>query len=249
MLVYDGPSVLNGDPIVGIITGLQTPSSNPKTGTMAQLWILHQDEAPHLAVKSGKDASVCGDCPARNKWCYVQTFQGPRSVWAAWKRGSYPPYDPLLLQGKALRLGAYGDPAALPLSTLERITKDVDMYTGYTHAWKYCDARYKRFCMASCDSVADAEAAIKSGWRSFRVSTEAHDRALTGEITCPASSEADNLLTCITCRTCDGNRRGLRSSVVIQAHGNRTKRFIEYGKDQQAAPPDVSKETVGQQPR
>lgn len=227
MIVYDGPSVLNDVPIVGIITGLTTKSHNPKTGPMAQLWILHQDEAPHKAVKSGADASVCGDCPARNKWCYVQTFQGPRSVWAAWKRGSYPPYDPLLLQGKALRLGAYGDPAALPLSVLKEVTKDVDMYTGYTHAWKYCDDGYKHFCMASCDSREDAEDAISRGWRTFRVTVEAGDKSLPNEIICPASDEADQLLTCITCKTCDGNRRGLKSNVVIKAHGNRTKHFVE----------------------
>ena len=247
MIVYDGPSMLNGDPIVGIITGLTSVSSNPKTGAMAQLWILHQDEAPHLAVKSGKDASVCGDCPARNKWCYVQTFQGPRSVWAAWKRGSYPPYDPLLLQGKALRLGAYGDPAALPLSVLEEITKDVDMYTGYTHAWKYCDDRYQHFWMASCDSRSDTELAVERGWRSFRVCVDANDRALDREVVCPASGEADNILTCIKCRTCDGTRRGLRSNVVIQAHGNRTKRFLEHvgRKDIKASSPVVLEATEG----
>ncbi len=232
MVVYDGPSMINGDPILGIITGLTTPSQNPKTGPMAQLWILAKDEAPHLAVKSGKDESVCGDCPARNKWCYVQTFQGPRSVWAAWKRGTYSSYDPLLLQGKALRLGAYGDPAALPLSVLEEITKDVDMYTGYTHAWKYCDDRYQSFCMASCDSGADAVDAVSRGWRTFRVTTESGDRSLHNEIICPASDEAEHLLTCVECRTCDGSRRGLKSNVVIKAHGNKTKRFVEYGEDQ-----------------
>jgi len=244
MIVYDGPSVLNGDPIVGIITGLTSTSSNPKTGAMAQLWILHQDEAPHHAVKSGKDASVCGDCPARNKWCYVQAFQGPRSVWAAWKRGSYPPYDPLLLQGKALRLGAYGDPAALPLSTLKEITKDVDMYTGYTHAWKYCDDRYQHFCMASCDSMEDGRAAAERGWRSFRVSEVEGDKSLPNEVICPASDEANHLLTCIACRTCDGGRRGLRSNVVIKAHGNRTKRFIEHGKAKHTSSPEVLEATV-----
>lgn len=219
--------MINGEEILGIITGLTNPSNNPKTGPMAQLWILHKDEAPHLAVKSGKDESVCGDCPARGKWCYVQTFQGPRSVWAAWQRGSYPEYDPEVLRGVALRLGAYGDPAALPVEVLTRITAGVDMYTGYTHAWRYCDARIKRFCMASCDSADDSIEAVQSGWRTFRVTKEAGDRSLHKDVTCPASDEAGHKLRCIDCGACDGHRRGLKSNIVIAAHGNGTRKFME----------------------
>ena len=76
VVVYEGPSELNGAPIVAIITGLVTPSTNTKTGPMAQLWILDATTEPHVAVKTGEDESVCGDCPARNKWCYVTTFKG-----------------------------------------------------------------------------------------------------------------------------------------------------------------------------
>ena len=228
MVVYEGPSEINGRPIVGIITGLATPSTNKKTGPMAQLWILSAMEEPHKALKSGEDESVCGDCPARDKWCYVVTFQGPLSIYKTWKRGGYGEYNEGLLTGHALRLGAYGDPAALPTEILERITRPVDRYTGYTHAWRYCDPRVKSFCMASCDTRADAVDAIRAGWRTFRVSTEPNERAIEREVSCPASEEAGNKLTCFECGACDGHRRPtVKSNIVIQVHGARSKQFIE----------------------
>ena len=65
VVLYRGPSKLDGEPIVCIATGLKAPSKNPKTGTMVQTWILREDVAPHKAQKTGEDSSVCGDCPLR----------------------------------------------------------------------------------------------------------------------------------------------------------------------------------------
>ena len=84
-VVYEGPSAINGDPIVAILT---LKSNNVKTGNMAQLWIMARDIAPHIAKKEGNDDAVCGDCPIK-KECYVLTFQGPLSVWNAYQRGTY----------------------------------------------------------------------------------------------------------------------------------------------------------------
>lgn len=227
MVIYEGPSVLNNAPIVAIITGLTSPSNNVKTGPMAQLWILDATEEPHKAVKSGADESVCGDCPARGKWCYVTTFQGPLSIYRTWKRGGYSPLEPSALRGIALRLGAYGDPAALPLSVIEEITKNVDRYTGYTHAWRYCDKGFQRFCMASVDSVEESVVAQRDGWRTFRV-TVPDESKRKGESVCPASIEAGKIITCFDCGACDGHRRPtVKSNIVIEAHGSKTKRFIE----------------------
>ena len=36
-IIYRGPSMLDGSPIVAILTGIDKPSHNPKTGPMAQL--------------------------------------------------------------------------------------------------------------------------------------------------------------------------------------------------------------------
>ena len=84
-VLYKGPSRIDGEEIVVILT-LQ--STNIKTGNMAQLWIMREDTPPHIAKKQGKDISVCGDCPIKDN-CYVVLFQGPLSVWNAYKRGTY----------------------------------------------------------------------------------------------------------------------------------------------------------------
>ena len=65
VVLYRGPSLLDGKPIVCIATGLRSPSGNPKTGPMVQTWIMREDVAPHTAQKSGEDSSVCGDCALR----------------------------------------------------------------------------------------------------------------------------------------------------------------------------------------
>ncbi len=72
MLLFEGNSLINDEPIVAIATGLQRPSTNRKTGPMIQTWILHRDELPTQAIKSGSDEAICGTCPARGRWCYVQ---------------------------------------------------------------------------------------------------------------------------------------------------------------------------------
>jgi hypothetical protein len=194
---------------------------------MAQLWILDANTEPHVAVKSGADESVCGSCPARGKWCYVTTFQGPLSIYRTWKRGGYQQFTPGLLEGVRLRLGAYGDPAALPLSVIEEITSNVKSYTGYTHAWRDCDEGFRRFCMASVDSVEESVVAQREGWRTFRV-TAPNESKRKGESVCPASAESGRKITCFDCGACDGSRRPtVKSNIVIEAHGSKTKRFIE----------------------
>ena len=226
MVVYEGPSEINGRPIVAIITGLDGKSTNRKTGPMAQLWILDATTEPHTAVKTGEDESVCGDCPARGKWCYVTTFQGPLSIWRTWKRGGYDAFDAKQLRGKVLRFGAYGDPAAVPLGTIQELAGLVDRYTGYTHQWHRCNPDYQSVCMASCDSAADAERARAAGWRTFRV-TDRDDR-FGWEAHCPASEESGHKLTCFDCGACDGHRRPtVKSGIVIQVHGSKSKQFTE----------------------
>jgi len=64
VIVYEGPSELDGEPIVVIVTGLRK-SDNTKTGDMLQLWILLQNKLPCDAAKQGLDSSICGDCKHR----------------------------------------------------------------------------------------------------------------------------------------------------------------------------------------
>lgn len=86
--IWEGPSAHDGGPI---IAALSHGSGNTKTGNVDTLWVLTADEEPHKAVKSGKDASVCGDCPHRQGHgelgdCYVQTFQAPLSVYRSLRK-------------------------------------------------------------------------------------------------------------------------------------------------------------------
>ena len=76
-IYYRGPSQINGDPIIGICT---LESDNPKTGNMAQAWILHDTIHPVEAVQSGKDKAICGDCTAKDV-CYVTVGFAPAQVW------------------------------------------------------------------------------------------------------------------------------------------------------------------------
>lgn len=66
---WRGPSPIDGAPIVMIMTGLSRlaseQSSNSKTGPMVQTHIVRQDMAPVVAMMSGEDRAICGDCPLR----------------------------------------------------------------------------------------------------------------------------------------------------------------------------------------
>jgi hypothetical protein len=65
VLVWSGPSPVDGKPIMFIITNLIRDSENSKTGPMVQSFIMRQDIKPVEAIKSGDDESVCGSCPLR----------------------------------------------------------------------------------------------------------------------------------------------------------------------------------------
>ena len=230
-IFYKGPSWIDGKPIVAIATGLVRPSHNPKTGPMIQTWILREDVAPLQAASSGDDASVCGGCqhrPVNNGSCYVSLFQGPRAVYAAFKSGGYDVVPSAWdvadsLRGKLLRMGAYGDPVAVPLDLWQTLAKLTRGHTGYTHQWKSerLAGAYRSLLQASVDSEQEFAIARRRGWSTFRVRT-ATDSVLPGEVQCPASDEAGKMTTCAECRMCDGTSGKL---VTIIAHGAKAGRF------------------------
>jgi hypothetical protein len=120
VILYRGPSLIDGTPIVCVATGLARKSKNPKTGKLIQTYILADDsQTPVEAWKSGGDKAICGQCPHRGTTCYVDVTKGPLSVYRAVQRGTYPQFDPKLharlFRGRVVRLGSYGDPAAVPL--------------------------------------------------------------------------------------------------------------------------------------
>ena len=217
-ILYEGPSAINGADIVAILT---LNSTNVKTGNMAQLWILAQNTAPHIAKKEGKDDAVCGDCPIK-KECYVLTFQGPLSVWNAYKRGSYmdltrfKKVPALLIRRLIIRFGAYGDPAALPKSLIKNIAENCKDFTGYTHQWNKPKFKFlKNYFMASVESVGLAIHAASLGFRTFRIKSK--DMLLGDtEIICPS----DTGVKCIDCKLCNGGKQA--ANIVIDAHGARS---------------------------
>ena len=230
-ILYRGPSMLDGAPIVVIATGLTGKSRNAKTGDMVQTWILRDDVDPHDATKGGEDASICGDCvhrPALGGSCYVKVFQAPKSVWKAFQRGVYSEgldYAVQAAAGRMVRLGSYGDPAAVPLRVWEAFTSLAEGWTGYTHQWRTAPAGFKPLVMASADSEAEGIIARVSGWRTFRVRTASEPILAKQEFMCPASEEAGRKTDCASCKACMGTESKARVSPVIIAHGNTARRF------------------------
>ena len=224
--VWEGPSELDGAPIMLLLTGLATPSNNGKTGDLLQTWILLRDVAPHVAVKTGQDFSVCGNCglrpllhkiaPIGKRPCYVKTFQAPLSTWKANRHAPVFPVEGTraLVAGRKVRRGAYGDPGAVPAHVWDIFTDNAG--TGYTHQWR--GAYLSSFAMASVHDATERAEARARGYRTFRVSASADD-ILPGEILCPASKEAGELTQCADCNLCDGSRAGdRRKDIVIPAH-------------------------------
>jgi len=90
-VLYEGPSMLDGAPIVVIATGFAERSGNAKTGSMIQTWILRADVPPHHAFSSEDGASVCGDCPpwvwqailprTRGRTGYTHQWRRPIGAW------------------------------------------------------------------------------------------------------------------------------------------------------------------------
>lgn len=228
VILYQGPSMLDGAPIVVIANRIVAPSTNSKTGSLVQTFIIRSDVAPLEALKTGQDGSVCGNCPARPAnagFCYVNVGQSVMSVYGAFLRGRYAAphvdYDPAILadlfEGSIFRLGTYGDPAAAPFAIWEAATAKVKARNGYTHQWRTMP-EFKALCMASCDAPGDEAEATAMGWRCFRMRL-ASDPVAKGEVVCPASKEGGYKTTCDKCRACGGLSSKARANMVIIAHG------------------------------
>lgn len=230
-IFYRGPSMLDGSPIIAVATGTARGSRNSKTGREVQTWILRDDMSPVDAVKAGADVSICGTCihrgdgTGKGRSCYVTVFQAPLVVWKSAQRGLYPVVNAIdgayILQGKMLRLGSYGDPAAVPANVWEALVAFTAGHTGYTHQWRTSDA-LRTLCMASCDSAFEQELATAQGWRTFRVMRQG-DRMLPREIACPASKEAGAKTSCSACKACGGTSAKAKVNIAIIAHGAASK--------------------------
>ncbi len=228
---YHGPSMLDGSDIIAIAT----ESRNKKTGSMIQTWIMRADVDPVDASRDGSDASICGSCVHMGKHdatgariegtrsCYVQLYV-PKGIWSTWQRDRYDDLSRDLdgaagrVAGEMVRLGAYGDPAAVPFWVWSRLLARVSGHTGYTHQWNRFP-EFAQYVMASCDSSADRTLARVLGYRTFRVAPSVGWQREAGEVLCAASAEAGRKTTCSACKACGGHTAKARADIVIPAHG------------------------------
>jgi hypothetical protein len=126
--------------------------------------------------------------------------------------------------GRHVRLGAYGDPAAVPAAVWRALVSHASGHTGYTHQWRNpAAAPLRDLCMASVDSADELHAAQSDGWRTFRV-TGAHEIFEPGEIECASDARG---IACADCLACDGATIGRleQASIAITVHGSRASRF------------------------
>jgi hypothetical protein len=238
-IIDRGLSPIDGQPYVAILT---LKSSNRKTGNMAQVWILCENINPVEAVKTGKDATICGDCPHRKqsngkRSCYVNVGQGPNSIYKAYKRGLYQELSYVgckdlpsngsfysiiesELKGKRIRWGAYGDPSVINPQVVTLFNSYTQGHTGYTHQWRKDFAEpFKGIFQASCDGFRDYLDATAHGWKTFTVVRK--DAIVKYAKQCPATVE-NSVAQCSTCKLCDG----ARTDIFVAAHGSGAKYVV-----------------------
>ena len=220
VILYDGPSLIDGKPIVAIATALTETSSNVKTGDMIQIWIMRSDIAPTDAWKTDCDTSVCGDCPLRkvdgHRVCYVTLFQAPLSIYKDYKNGKYltaAEYPDLTkrMMKKPIRVGAYGDPAAVPAETIIPYLDRNGKWTGYTHQWSKDIAKpWRAYLQASVETDEQAKQAQQQGWKYFRVFPE-NVNIPKGLVKC----KGGDTTMCTFCGRCNGRK----ANVYTVVHG------------------------------
>jgi hypothetical protein len=227
-IIYKGPSRIDGAPIVVLAT---YSNRNTKTGAVVQTYILREDINPLEASKTGADASICGTCPlrgtpttdparkiAQGRRCYVNLGQGVLIVWRAYHKGVYPDaQDPAsrasLGRGRVVRVGTYGDPAAVPDHVWTDLLAEAATWTAYTHQkpWR------PDIAMQSADSHTEARDALGRRAPHFpRHRGPWTDLDKANETLCPASKEAGRRVQCAACRLCKGSVNA--KSIAIVEH-------------------------------
>lgn len=229
-VLWEGVSRLDKKtPIVCVLT---MQSRNTGTGNLAQTWILLQDTPPLEVIREDKDGPICGSCIHRElRTCYVLVHQAPTQVWKTYKAGRYPQADRQTLRKivarRSVRIGAYGDPAAVPIVVWSRIAACAAGITGYTHEWEN-NRDLAKYCMASVESMGERARAKALGFRTYRCTSDISTRIRPEEALCPKSTEAGHKLNCLQCGYCNGNLTDFRGDVVIQVHGAKKGAFHDH---------------------
>ena len=201
-----------------IFSCVHKASTNTKTGDMIQTYFISKSRINEPKVFGSK----CNSCPIV-KECYVS--RDKLAVRRALKRlinglstsYQFSTLDQVLelIKGRKLRFGTYGDPSALPLEDVTKITSVLTGWTGYTHYWKSIDQGYSKFFMASVESLEGELLASTLGYRFFRVLLK-KDSVLESmnSIECPNSTRG---ITCAQCGLCKGKSVNAKS-IYIHEH-------------------------------
>ena len=258
-VLWRGVSALDNKTAIAAVLVLDSTNRKMTTAeapSVAQLYIILDNVHPVEGVKTGQDAAICGSCPHRylfdatgeavegSRTCYV----GMHSVAAVYKATSSKPLTPISdisdgLSKSMLRIGAYGDPLALPFDLVDELcniagrnsrtlSRSPRRWTGYTHAWRRedLDPRWSRYVMASCDTVEDVRTASALGWRCFYVANATGDAPVLSvsedlklrRCLSDSSVKGASLTPCSLCRLCYGKEgdEDQALSVFIERHGN-----------------------------
>jgi hypothetical protein len=227
MIIYEGSSLIDGKPIVVIAIN---KSKNSKTGNVVQTYILRSDIDPLTANRTGEDYSICGECTlkgipnskkkglATSRACYVQIGQAPMAIYTAYKKGSYRDASSkagrnAIGSGRVVRIGSYGDGAAVPQEVWDQLVEEATSHTAYTH-----NHGNPEFYMKSVESLQEAEWNWDNGYRTFRIIRDKSEIVSNKEVLCPS----DKGVTCNDCRLCGGSAIKAKS-IAIQVHGAGTK--------------------------
>jgi len=231
IVLWSGPSALDGTPIMLIAHRVAAPSENGKTGDMLQVSIMRVDRAPVDAWRDGADGAVCPDgCEHRSiprggkGSCYVNKAR-LSGAWRAARRAldaGRVGWTPGTFAGARIRAGMEGDPAAAPLAVWTALLSEARGHTGYTAAWRTLPIEWSGLFMASVASPADYLRARSKGWRPFGASAStALDRGFeaAGATGCEADRDV-NALQCVACVACNGAaRNGQRAGRYVKLHG------------------------------
>jgi len=218
-----------------VVVQVQYGSTNTKTGDGVQIWIL-----PYEWILLGKsamesDEASCLDCPhskRESRKCYVRKGNAEmglkskvNSLHTAFVNGrlNVLPIDELAsneianIQGKYVRLGAYGEPVLIGEANMIAITQAASSFTGYTHQWRNNAYQWaSKYLMASVETEPLMNVAHRMGWRTFRVMDKSQTPIKGTEISCPASKEAGSVTTCNKCGLCKGtSSKGKSISIIL----------------------------------
>ena len=250
MIIYQGKSQLDNQ--TNIVCIATDGSSNQKTGAMVQTWILNADLDPISANRWGNDRAICGDCihrgeekslftlsgTAAERSCYVLLL-GPQSIYRTYLAGGYKTARPDKLnrlgRGRIIRIGSYGDPAAVPADIWRDLLRECAGWTGYSHQLLTADKNnlnnqfleYSDFCMLSADNIEQARLAWSKGLRTYRTVESIAEIDTQKEILCPASEQAGKITKCEKCKLCSGSKGKAQfaKSIAIVVHGAGKKHF------------------------